>query len=145
MRTTKCHHSSFLYAIKSDFISTALLTMANTNGFVFLKFPIDKQLLIFWNGFQDVQDRLVIIETWFYKITFENIFLLKKPDFRSTEFTFAFSHTKNFYCPILQQPKQIKRLRTCHKLEPIGNAQNPSSGFIQQNCSVEINTAPQHH
>ena len=35
--------------------------MANTNGYVFLKFPIDY-------GFWEVQDGLDNIETWYFKI-----------------------------------------------------------------------------
>ena len=52
--------------------------MANTNGYMFLKFSHDSQLLLFWNRFWDVQDELVHIETWYFKIAFNNTFLLMK-------------------------------------------------------------------
>ena len=40
---------------------------------------------------------------------------------------------------------RLNALSAFHKLEPIGNAQNLSLGFIYQNHAVEINTAPQQH
>ena len=39
---------------------------------------------------------------------------------------------------------RLNTLRPDQKFVPIGNAQNLSSGFIQQSCVMEINTA-QHH
>ena len=38
---------------------------------------------------------------------------------------------------------RLNTLRPYRKFVPINNAQNLSSGFIQQCCVVEINTAPQ--
>ena len=38
----------------------------------------DSQLLLFRNGFWDTRNRQVNIETWYFKITFDSIFLLMK-------------------------------------------------------------------
>ena len=122
----------FLYSKKRDFIKDAV-TMANNNGDIFLKFPIDGQ---------------VNIETWY----FDNIFLLVKHEIFSIlgfiKYFLTSSALQAFvprnlcllllYPPIINIPivsfsrslNRVNVLNACHKLELTGNAQNLSPAFI---------------
>ena len=60
-------------------------------------------------------------------------YIVSFPDFHCTEFKFAFAlsaHTKNFHCLSSRDLNRLDVLIACHKLKPIGNAQNLSLVFI---------------
>ena len=121
----------------------------------------------------------VNIESWYFKITFDIVFLLMKYKIflkskrnlhTSQKLLFQFQKTSSYlvkfaYFPpnlcllLFRSPtlsisivsfssnlkNRLNALSAFHKLEPIGNAQSLSLGFIYQNHTVEINTASQQH
>ena len=104
---------------------------------IFLKFKL--QIMQFTH-----QPKTSFLIFRIYKIFF---YLLSFANFSSSEFAFAsYSRTKHFQCFFFSSSlNRLNTLRPHQTFVPIGNAQKLSSGFIQQCCVVELNTAPQHH
>ena len=118
----------------------------------FLRKPILKNIcgrLLLFSEIQTINNVMyTIVKNFNFNFRIHKIFtyLLSFTNFSSTEFVFVFaslSHTKHFYCFILQWPKQIKVFQSLSKIST--HLQYAEPDFSLYLAKLSSRDKPQHH